>query len=206
LVQEIAKDADFHNIQFLSSSLSTTTRSISYYPFREIARAVIEDCGMGFIEGIPRIYQIELMKIVPELSTRIEEKGHIYMVDKFRFFEGVRKFLECRASDVPLFICLDNVHWADDVSLDLLYYLVRTLRDTPVYFFLVYRIEEARGGSFPNVLSFMSREGLYERVELESLKKPDVARILSFILDCNPSSELTEYIIKETGHLRKIVR
>jgi diguanylate cyclase (GGDEF)-like protein len=199
LVQEIAKDADFHNIQFLSSSLSTTTRSISYYPFREIARAVIEDCGMGFIEGIPRIYQIELMKIVPELSTRIEEKGHIYMVDKFRFFEGVRKFLECRASDVPLFICLDNVHWADDVSLDLLYYLVRTLRDTPVYFFLVYRIEEARGGSFPNVLSFMSREGLYERVELESLKKPDVARILSFILDCNPSSELTEYIIKETG-------
>ena len=200
LVQEIVKDTDFHNIQFLSSSLSTTTRSISYYPFREIARAIIEDCGMGFIkDSIPRAYQIELMKIIPELSSRIEESGHIYMVDKFRLFEGVRKFLECRASDVPLFICLDNVHWADDASLDLLYYLVRTLRDTPVYFFLVYRIEEAREGSFQDVLGLMSREGLYKRVELESLKKPDVARILSFILDCNPPSELTEYIIKETG-------
>ncbi len=199
LVQEIAEDADFHSIQFLSSNLSATTRSISYYPFREIIRAIIEDCGIGFIKGIPRAYQVELMKIVPELSTGTEKKEHIYMVDKFRLFEGVRKFLECRASDVPLFIFLDNVHWADDVSLDLLHYLVRTLRESPIYFFLVYRIEEAREELFKDVLSFMSREGLYERVELESLKKPDVARILSFILDCNPSSELTEYIIKETG-------
>ena len=200
LVQEIVKDSNFQDIQFLSSNLSATTKSIPYYSFREIIRTVMKEEGEKSLLEIPKAYQIELVKIVPELSDSfsVAEKN-IYMVDKFRLFEGVRRFLARRASKESLFVCLDNIHWANDTSLELLHYLVRALKENPVFFFLVYRIEEVKHISFKNMLHLMSREGLYKRIDLEPLETADVARMLSLIIDDNPPLELTDYIFKETG-------
>jgi diguanylate cyclase (GGDEF)-like protein len=200
LVQEIVKDSNFQDIQFLNSNLSATTKSIPYYPFREIIRYVIKKEGMESIKDISQAYQIELSKIVPELSDKSKGvDGHIFIVDKFRLFEGVKRFLALQASKAPLFVCLDNIHWADDSSLELFHYLVRTLKKNPVFFFLVYRVEEAKHSSFQNVLQLMAREALYKRIALEPLVTADVARMLSLMIDGIPSSELTEYIFKETG-------
>ncbi|MCK4252134.1 tetratricopeptide repeat protein [candidate division WOR-3 bacterium] len=200
LVQEIIKDSDFQDIQFLSSNLSATTKSIPYYSFREIIRTVMKEEGEKSIHEIPKAYQIELVKIVPELSDSFSAADkNIFMVDKFRLFEGVRQFLARRASKESLFICLDNIHWANDSSLELLHYLVRALRKSPIFFFLIYRVEEVKHISFQNMLHLMSREGLYKRIDLEPLETADVARMLSLIIDGNPPFELTDYILKETG-------
>ncbi|MCK4251508.1 diguanylate cyclase [candidate division WOR-3 bacterium] len=200
LIQEIIRDTDFQDVQFLNSNLSATTKSIPYYPFREIIRCVIKEHGVESIKDISQAYQIELSKIVPELSDKSKETDeHIFIVDKFRLFEGVRRFLALQASKAPLFVCLDNIHWADDSSLELFHYLVRTLKNNPVFFFFVYRVEEAKHSSFQNVLQLMAREGLYKKTDIEPLKTADVARMLSLMIDGIPSSELTEYIYKETG-------
>ena len=200
LLYEVIKDSDYQNMQFLNSNLSATTKSIPYYPFREIIRGVINREGIGSIKRIPEAYWIELMKIAPEFSDR--SKGmekQIYMVDKFRLFEGVRRFLALQASKAPLFVCLDNIHWADHSSLELFHYLVRALKKDPIFFFFVYRVEEAKHSSFQNVLQLMAREGLYEKIDLEPLQTADVARMLSLMIDGIPPSELTEYIFKESG-------
>ena len=199
LVQEVIRDSDFQDMQFLNSNLSATTQSIPYYPFREIIRCVIKEQGLESIKDISQAYQIELSKIVPELSDKSKIDEHIFIVDKFRLFEGVRRFLALQASKAPLFVCLDNIHWADHSSLELFHYLVRTLKNNPVFFFLVYRIEEVKDSSFQNVLQLMAREALYKRIDLEPLQTADVARMLSLMIDAIPSSELTEYIFKETG-------
>ncbi len=200
LVREIVSDPDFQDVQFLHSNLSATTKSIPYYPFREIIRTVINKQGTESIKAIPRAYQIELVKIVPELSDKAKETDeHIYMVDKFRLFESVRKFLALLASKQPLYVVLDNINWADQSSLDLLYYLVRTLRKNPIFFFLVYRIEEADDSIFQNMLHLMVREKLYEEIILEPLRTSDVARMLSLIIDAAPPFELTDYIFNESG-------
>ena len=200
LVQEIEKDSDFQDIHFLRSNLSATTKSIPYYPFREIIRAVIKKAGEGSVFEIPQAYQIELVKIVPELSGRADQVNeHIFMLDKFRLFEGVRRFLSLCASKTPIFICLDNIHWADNGSMELLHYLIRALKNSSIFFFFVYRVEEARSSSFQNILHLMMHEGLYERVVLEPLEPADVARMLSLMIDDIPPSELIDYIFKETG-------
>jgi len=199
LVHEIIRDSNFQDIQFLNSNLSATTKAIPYYPFREIIRTVIKKQGEESLFEIPQAYQIELVKIVPELSGKSKIDEHIYMVDKFRLFEGVRRFLALQASKVPLFVCLDNIHWADDSSLELFHYLIRVLKENPIFFFFVYRVEEAKHSSFQNVLQLMAREGLYKKIALEPLQTADVARMLSLMIDGIPPSELTEYIYKETG-------
>jgi len=205
LVNEIARDADLENIPFLSSNLSATTKSIPYYPIREVLRAIalrtiIDKKGTDITREIPRAYQIELAKIVPELSNKSKGRDeHIFMVDKFRLFEGVRRLLALQCSKEPLLICIDNSHWADDGSLELFHYLVRTLRDNPVFFLLIYRVEEVGNSSLQRILQLMGRECLYEEINLEALETAGVARMLSLIIDGNPSLELTNYIYRETG-------
>lgn len=200
LVTEAVNDYLARNVQSLKSDLSATTKSIPYYPFREIIRSMINTKGKEFIKGLGRAYKIELMKIVPELSEESKESdSDIFMLDKFRLFEGMKRFLALSCSDRPILLFIDNIHWADDGSLELLYYLVKSLKNSPIFFFFVYRIEETKGDSFQNVLHLMSREGLYDKIALEPLKTAEVARMLSFIIDNHPPIELTNFIVNQTG-------
>jgi predicted ATPase len=48
---------------------------------------------------------------------------------RFRLFESVSSVLAARASDRPVLVVLDDVHWADEASLLLLRHVVRTLRN-----------------------------------------------------------------------------
>ncbi|MCK4576938.1 AAA family ATPase, partial [candidate division WOR-3 bacterium] len=199
LVHECVKRFQLWDIHILESSLAATTRSIPYYPFRDIIRTVINKEGKGSIKEIAMAYQIELVKIIPEISGKTSEvEKNIFMLDKFRLFEGVRRFLALQASEEPMFVCLDNIHWIDKGSLELLHYLIRALRKSPIFFFLIYRVEEIKDSFFQSVLQLMGREGLYEKINLETLEKADIAQVLSLIIDASPPLELTEYIFKKT--------
>lgn len=200
LAQEVINKYQPQKIRILKSNLSTTTTSIPYYPFREFVRTVLSSSERKIIGEIPWAYQIELVKIVPELSGHAGGVSQdITVVDKYRLFEGARRFLELQYTKHPVFIFVDNIHWADDGFLELLHYLVRTLKDQPVFFFLVYRIEELKNGALNSIIQLMARERLAEKIELAPLQAPDVSRMLSLILDRTAPPNLTEYICHETG-------
>ncbi len=200
LMHEIVNDSCYQDFTHLVSNLSATTKSIPYYAFREIIRSVYRKKGRGIIDGMSPAFQIELTKIVPELSDELVEMDEsIFMLDKFRLFEGVRRFLELQVSESPLFVCIGNIHWADESSLELFNYLIRTLSGASIYFFFTYRVEEAQFDSFQSALQSISREKLFESVELEPLEIADVARMTSLIVDASPSPELIAFIYKETG-------
>ncbi|MCD4776881.1 MAG: diguanylate cyclase [Candidatus Aegiribacteria sp.] len=200
LVHEVTKKSENKDIAFLESNLSATTRSIPYYPFREIVRSVFIKEGRESIAGIPQAFLIELTKIVPELSDELSELDRsVFMLDKFRLFEGIRRFMELQASRSPLIICLDNIHWADDSSLELFNYLVRALKEIPVFFFFIYRVEEAKSRLFMSIMQSMDREKLYDWIELEPLEPFEVAQMISLIVGIPPSPELNAFIYRETG-------
>ncbi|MFQ5594810.1 MAG: protein kinase, partial [Anaerolineae bacterium] len=56
-----------------------------------------------------------------------------------RLFEQYRRVLAGLARQQPLALLLDDLHWADDASLELLFYLGRSLRDVPVLLIGTYR-------------------------------------------------------------------
>uniref|UniRef100_A0A7C4TCA0 Tetratricopeptide repeat protein n=1 Tax=candidate division WOR-3 bacterium TaxID=2052148 RepID=A0A7C4TCA0_UNCW3 len=199
LVHELMRLPEFKGVRCLESNLSATTRAISYYPFREIIRAVLER-GREVIKSLPVAYQVEIVKLVPELS---DEMGgfdeSIYVIDKFRLFEGMRRFFVELSLGGPLFVFLDNIHWADDGSLELLHYLVRALKGSPVFFFIVYRVEEVKGGSFQGMMELMVREGLCVEMVLGPLDMGGVSQMLAMILGENLGVEFNEYIFNQTG-------
>ncbi len=174
LFQEMAISRSSQKGRFVCSNLSAATHSIPYYPFREMIRALIRMQSGSFLDQLSRVHQIELAKIVPELLKEpAEENRDVLMVDRFRLFEGVRRFLKLQLEEGPLFICIDNVHWADENSLELIHYLLRTLRESPILFMLAYRIEEAQDSAFQEMLRSAACENALERIDLEPLEASD---------------------------------
>ena len=51
---------------------------------------------------------------------------------KERFFDIVSQVLESRASESPLLLIFEDLHWADPISLELLDYVARNLGDSPL--------------------------------------------------------------------------
>jgi diguanylate cyclase (GGDEF)-like protein len=199
-VHELVNEVVHDDFLIAETNLSATTQSIPYFPFREVIRVIIGKEGKGSIEQIPQAYQIELGKIVPELWGKVQEGDkHVLMIDKFRLFEGVRRFLARLSSEKVIFLFLDNVHWADDSSLGLFHYLVRTLKENSVFFAFTYRVEEVKRSSLPTILPLVMRESLYDEITLGPLQKEEVTQMLSLILGTIPPKRLVEYIYKETG-------
>ncbi|HTY08207.1 MAG TPA: tetratricopeptide repeat protein, partial [Candidatus Edwardsbacteria bacterium] len=186
--------------QALTSVMSSTTQTIPYFPFREILRTLAAGEAGASLKALPQPYRLELAKIVPEL-LRGGRRGPAaaVMVDKYRLFEGVKQALELTNRPAPRILVLDNMHWADQGSLELLQYLGRTLRDKLVYIFLMYREEELPGSPLQAALEALAREANFREIALAPLSESDVARMLALMADAVPPAELIRFIARQTG-------
>lgn len=56
-----------------------------------------------------------------------------------QIFLAVRELLTCESHQRPMVIILEDLHWADDASLDLLSYLVESVRQNPIFIYAISR-------------------------------------------------------------------
>jgi predicted ATPase len=88
----------------------------------------------------------ETARLLPELASQRPDLPAVPPLDspgaQSRFFEGLSQLLlaVCRGT-APGVIFLDDLHWADADSLDLLTYLVRRLRGRPLCLLATWRTE-----------------------------------------------------------------
>jgi predicted ATPase/DNA-binding SARP family transcriptional activator len=73
----------------------------------------------------------ELSRILPELRVRYSDlptPTEDKLTAKLRLFEAVARLLDALAQRAPLVLLLDDLHWVDGASLDLVRYLARSWR------------------------------------------------------------------------------
>lgn len=97
-------------------------------------------------------------------------------------FESFRVVLEQLSADAPVVLVLEDLHWADRSTLDLLAWLSRTLPESRVLVVATYRSDEMRR-SHPlrPVLAELGRLAHVQRVDLQPLTEPEVVQLLSAI-------------------------
>jgi len=167
----------------LTGGCHADTQSIPYYPFREAFRRFLEGReleGRLPFEVLPEYSQRELARILPGLKdihlTELERAP-----DSYRLFEAIRLLLQriSAGSGNPVLFIVEDIHWSDKASLDLLHYLVRNLKEAPVLIYATYRTEEARKGpSLPLFLSSIHGEKLAEEIILKPLTPEGVSAML----------------------------
>jgi predicted ATPase len=85
-------------------------------------------------------WRMELARLFPELGRGDTEPpaGEDYV----RLFEAMTRVVQYLASGQPLLVVLEDLHWADDMSLRLLVFLSRRIPDWPVLVIGTFRVEE----------------------------------------------------------------
>jgi DNA-binding CsgD family transcriptional regulator/tetratricopeptide (TPR) repeat protein len=98
---------------------------------------------------------------------------------RLQLFEAVASLLAELAGDVPLLVVLEDLHWADRSSRDLLRYLLARLVDEPIAVVASYRADDLhRRHPLRPLLAELVRLPGVERLTLDPLPDPDVAALV----------------------------
>jgi DNA-binding CsgD family transcriptional regulator/tetratricopeptide (TPR) repeat protein len=119
----------------------------------------------------------------------------------YQLMSEVASYLGALSAARPLVLVLDDLHWADRDSLDLLDVVTRSLSRAPLLIIAIYRSDAVqRSHPLFDVLPLLQRDRLVTSLSLESLTVPDVARLVEANYGpCSP--ELAEYLhARAEGH------
>jgi DNA-binding CsgD family transcriptional regulator/tetratricopeptide (TPR) repeat protein len=115
-----------------------------------------------------------------ELSSAVSD-GH----DRDRLLSALRAELDWR--DHPAVLVIEDVHWADDATLDALRYLIRRIGGLPAVLVLTYRDDEVgREHALTGLLGQVARSEYVRRLPLRRLTA-DAVRALSAESAVNPA-------------------
>jgi DNA-binding CsgD family transcriptional regulator/tetratricopeptide (TPR) repeat protein len=124
----------------------------------------------------------ELARLVPELGPQPAREQAAPLAPT-RLFELLLGVLHRLAERGPVLLVVEDLHWADQSTRDLLGFLARNLR-AGVALVLTYRSDELhRRHPLRPWLAELDRSGRAERLELGRLDRRELAELLSGILD-----------------------
>jgi DNA-binding CsgD family transcriptional regulator/tetratricopeptide (TPR) repeat protein len=151
---------------------------LPYAPFVESLGRLVEALGDGADELVGPA-RPELAALLPDLEMRVEESRY-GGGSHGRMYEAVRGLLD-RAPE-PLVLVLEDIHWADQSTLELLAYLARRLRQGRTAIVATYRSDELhRRHPLLPVLAELARGGRAVRMELGRLDRVEIARLVRAI-------------------------
>lgn len=132
---------------------------------------------------LPEPVKVQLGRLVRRTDEQQRAAQRVADVDTDRFFGQIANFLAGLAREATLVLCLDDLQWADQGSLDLLFYLGRQLRQSKVLIIGAYRsndVAAGRNGSrHPLLMVVHELERVYGEVVLR-LDGSSEAQQLSF--------------------------
>lgn len=119
--------------------------------------------------------------------------------ERWRLLHAVTSFLRNASLVQPLLIILEDLHWADRGTLDLLTHQVRNLQEMRLLVVGTYRdIELERGHPLSSTLAEFRRVSSFERILLRGLSAEEVQRMLGAITNQDISWSFAEAVHRQT--------
>jgi DNA-binding CsgD family transcriptional regulator/tetratricopeptide (TPR) repeat protein len=115
---------------------------------------------------------------------------------QLRVFEETLALLTERAASTPLLLLLEDLHWADTSTLDLVVFLAHNLHDRPVLLLTTYRADDtASSERMRRLADRVQRSGSTLHVQLGPLERDELAELLAADADRPLSAALTDAIV-----------
>jgi DNA-binding CsgD family transcriptional regulator/tetratricopeptide (TPR) repeat protein len=162
-------------------------------PVVEALRHVSEQIGWGEWLRLIGDARPELARLLPELGAPGAAPDRA--LAQSRLFELLLGLLRRLADRAPVVWIVEDVHWADASTLDLLSFVVRNLRDERALVVATFRDEETeRSERLRAWLSWVSRAGRVERIDLARFEPGELRALLTGVLGTVPERELAERV------------
>ena len=196
-----AAEADGARV-LLGGCLDLGEGAVPYAPIVEALRGLIRRTDPADLETVIGHGRSELARIMPDLGPVGDEhaSGLRLGSTQGRLFELLLGVLERVAALTPLVFVVEDVHWSDRSTRDLLGFLIRNLRDARVIVLLTYRSDELhRRHPLLPFIAELGRLGRVERMELQPFDGGELTAQLEAIAGRPLEASLIELIRARSG-------
>ncbi len=140
----------------------------------------------------------ELSRILPELGETPGD-AHDEEIGRARLFELTARLLERLATDRTLVIVVEDLHWADRSTRELLAYLLRALHDARVLLVATYRSDDIhRRHPLRPFLAEIDRMRTVRRIELARFNRDEVRSQIAGINGSAPEEDTVDRVFKRS--------
>ncbi|GAA4241534.1 LuxR family transcriptional regulator [Actinomadura meridiana] len=195
LIREFTKVVDGQRAKVLAGGcLELGSDGLPFAPFTTVLRGLVRDIGIdGVAALVPRGDTGLLARLLPEFGE--PESDEASDEERARLFEVMLALLERLAERETVVLVVEDAHWADRSTRDLLAFLVRNLGIAPVLIVVTYRTDELhRTHPLRPLLAGLERVERVRRMEIEPLSRADVATLVAELLGAPPTAGLVERI------------
>ncbi|XRQ05653.1 helix-turn-helix transcriptional regulator [Actinomadura welshii] len=195
LVREFTRRVDGERARVLvGGCLELGSDGLPFAPFTTVLRDLVRDIGTDGVAGlVPRGDTGGLARLLPEFGE--PESDAASGEERARLFEVMLTLLERLAERGPVVLVIEDAHWADRSTRDLLAFLIRNLGTAPVLIVVTYRSDELhRTHPLRPLLAGLERYERVRRAEIGALSRPDVAALVTELLGGPPPPRLVERI------------
>jgi serine/threonine-protein kinase len=169
-------------------------RDVVLYPFVDVLARLEAAAPPGLRARWPELAQLQRGRLPPG-----EDRTHLFRAIS-DFVLAIAEQEQSESGRPEVAILLDDLHWADAASIDLLQELVRRTRGHRVLLLGTYREAEAgREEPLGRALRDLSREGLVERVPLTRLGLDATAALVAQTMGgVSQPEEFADYVYRRT--------
>ncbi|WP_341717014.1 AAA family ATPase [Micromonospora sp. FIMYZ51] len=173
---------------------------LPFAPFAAALRRVLRTDGAAVFAG----YEAEFARLLPELA-RIPSGGTAPAAGppsdapRGYLFDLVAELFDRLAAEQPLVLVVEDLHWADRSTRDLIGFLVRAARTGRLLLVCTYRTDELhRGHPLRPFLAELDRVRGVDRIELGRLDRDGTGAVLAGLLGAEPTARAVDDIHDRT--------
>ena len=146
----------------------------------------------------------EVARLVPRLRDRFPDiplPVELAPEQRQRYlYNAMLDFTRRLCNTVPCVILLDDLHWADESSMNLLEYIAPNIGDLPLLYVVTYRdVAADMGAPFRRALANLGRLQNTSNIALKQLTIDDIAALLARLGRPDPPDSLVEIIFAQSG-------
>ena len=197
LISQFAAKARDRALVLVGGCLEVGT-ALPYAPVTALLRMLVRSRGASEVAALlPGNQAAELSVLLPEFGE--QPSGGDPAMTRARLFEALLSLCEALGEERPLVLVIEDAHWADRSTCDLLTFLVRNVRQAPVLLIVTFRSEDNERAPLRSLIAGLGRMEGVQRIELEPLSRGDVAAQLAGILRGPPRPALINAVYQRGG-------
>ncbi len=196
LMREVARYAHDQDMPTLATKCYEIERAMPYQPVIDLITRVLDRVSVEALRTLAPVSLAELAALVPEIGERCPDLPQLSNdfpeARKARLSHAVDQLIEASRGGRPLVLMVDDIHWADDASAQVLHYLARHTAQRPVLVIYAYRDEAVDSDErFARLVESLRRDSEARHVSLPRLGYADTERLVAALGDANPRAKLS---------------
>jgi ATP/maltotriose-dependent transcriptional regulator MalT len=205
LLRELAARAEARGYLVLFGAASEFEHDLPFSVFVDALDQYVGGLEPDRLAVLHDEIQAELTHVFPSLSTLAGGREVAPQHERYRSHRAVRELLERLAAPTPLVLVLDDVHWADAASMELLGALLRRPPTTAVLMAVAVRPRQAPERLW-GALERADREAAVTRIELGALTFVEARDLLGEAVEATEAAVLYEETGGNPFYLQQLAR